>query len=53
MKFIENLENYFNSGSTDKQNKRRLGGLLIAVTAMLLAVSMVAIAVGGVVVRVL
>lgn len=49
MNIIEKLEKYFNSGSTDKQNKRRLGGLLIAVTAMLLAVSMVAIAVGGVV----
>ena len=49
MNIIEKLEKYFNSGSTDKQNKRRLGGLLIAVTAMLLAVSMVAIAVGGIV----
>ena len=49
MNIIEKLEKYFNSGSTDKQNKRRLGGLLIAVTAMLLVVSMIAVAVGGVV----
>ena len=49
MNFIEKLEKYFNTGSTDKQNKRRLGGLLIAITAMLLAASIVAVAVGGVV----
>ena len=49
MKFIENLENYFNSGSTDKQNKRRLGGLLIAITAMVLVLAIVVLAVGGIV----
>ena len=53
MNIIEKLEKYFNSGSTDKQNKRRLGGLLIAVTAMLLAVSIVAVAVGGIVVGII
>ena len=47
MNVMEKLENYFNSGSTDKQNKRRLGGLLIAITAILLAVSIITIAVGG------
>ena len=36
---VENLEKYFNTGSTDKQNKRRLGGLLIAITAILLVLS--------------
>ncbi|MBQ8850740.1 MAG: hypothetical protein IJ011_10445 [Clostridia bacterium] len=49
MNIIEKLENYFNSGSTDKQNKRRLGGLLIAITAILLVVSIVALSIGGVV----
>ena len=53
MSFIEKLEKYFNTGSTDKQNKRRLGGLLIAITAMLLAASIVAVAVGGVVVAII
>ena len=47
MKFIEKLENYFNSGSTDKQNKRRLGGLLIAITAIILALAIVVLTVGG------
>ena len=49
MNIIEKLENYFNSGSTDKQNKRRLGGLLIAITAIILVLSIAALTVGGVV----
>ena len=53
MNVIEKLENYFNSGSTDKQNKRRLGGLLIAITAMLLVVAIVALSVGGAVMAVI
>ena len=52
MNIIAKLEKYFNSGSTDKQNKRRLGGLLIAVTAMLLAVAIVTISIGGAVMAV-
>ena len=42
MNFIKKLENYFNSGSTDKQNKRRLGGLLIGITAILLVIAILA-----------
>ncbi len=49
MNIIEKLENYFNSGSTDKQNKRRLGGLLIAITAILLVLAIVVTSIGGVV----
>lgn len=49
MNIIEKLENYFNSGSTDRQNKRRLGGLLIAITAILLVVAIVVTSIGGVV----
>ena len=48
MNLIEKLEKYFNTGSTDKQNKRRLGGLLIAITAILLVLSMLLVAGGGV-----
>ena len=44
MNFIEKLEKYFNTGSTDKQNKRRLGGLLVAITAILLVISILAMA---------
>jgi len=44
MNLIEKLEKYFNTGSTDKQNKRRLGGLLIAITAIVLALSMILLA---------
>ena len=47
MNVMEKLENYFNSGSTDKQNKRRLGGLLIAITAILLVVAIITVSVGG------
>ena len=53
MNVIEKLEKYFNTGSTDKQHNRRLGGLLIAVTAMLLAVSIIVVGVGGVVAAIL
>ncbi len=49
MTIIEKLEKYFNTGSTDKQNKRRLGGLLVAITAILLVLSIVAVSIGGVV----
>lgn len=49
MNIIEKLENYFNSGSTDRQNKRRLGGLLIAITAILLVVAIAVTSIGGVV----
>lgn len=49
MKFIEKLETYFNSGSTDKQNQRRLGGLLISITALLLAIAILVTAIGLVV----
>ena len=49
MNIIEKLEKYFNSGSTDKQNQRRLGGLLIAITVILLVVAIVATSIGGVV----
>ncbi len=41
MKFTEKLESYFNTGSTEKQNQKRLGGLLIGITAVLLAVSII------------
>ena len=47
MNVMEKLENYFNSGSTDRQNKRRLGGLLIAITAILLVVAIITVSVGG------
>ncbi len=49
MNITDKLEKYFNTGSTDKQNKRRLGGLLIAITAILLVISMLVLAGGGVV----
>lgn len=48
MNFIEKLEKYFNTGSTDKQNKRRLGGLLVAITAILLVISILLICAGGI-----
>ena len=44
MKIIEKLEKYFNTGSTDQQNKRRLGGLLVAITAILLVICILAAA---------
>lgn len=47
MTFLEKLENYFNSGSTDKQNKRRLGGLLISVTAILLVLATFVLAIAA------
>ncbi len=49
MKFLEKVENYFNSGSTDKINKRRLGGLLIGITAILLVISMVVLAAAAII----
>ena len=47
MNFIEKLEKYFNSGSTDKQNQRRLGGLLIAITAVLLVIAIIVTGIVG------
>ena len=47
MNIIEKLEKYFNTGSTEQQNKRRLGGLLVAITAILLVISILALSVGG------
>ena len=47
--FIGKLESYFTSGPTDKQNKRRLGGLLVCVTAILLVIAILVTSVAGVV----
>ena len=49
MNIIEKLEKYFNTGSIEQQNKRRLGGLLVAITAILLVIAIVALTIGGVV----
>lgn len=45
MKF---LEKYLNSGSTEQQNKKRLGALLICITAVLLAISLVVLMVASI-----
>ena len=42
------LESYFTSGPTDKQNKRRLGGLLVCVTAILLVIAIFVTSIAGV-----
>ena len=47
MDFLKSIEKYFNSGTTDKKNKRRVGGLLIGITALLLAIAMVALTVAS------
>ena len=45
MKF---LEKYLNSGSTEQQNRRRLGALLICITAVLLAISLIVLTVASI-----
>ena len=41
------LQNYFNSGSPEKRAKRRIGGLVIAVTAIALAAAMIVLVVSA------
>ena len=49
MKFMEKLEAYFNTGSVEKQNQKRLGGIIIGVTAILLVVAMLTLGIGSLV----
>ena len=49
MKFMEKLEAYFNTGSVEKQNQKRLGGIVIGVTAVLLVVAMLTLGIGSIV----
>ena len=49
MNFLGKLEHYFSSGTPEKQNKKRVGGLLIGITALLLAIAIVALAIVSVV----
>lgn len=45
MKFFHE---YFNSGTIKQQNRRRLGGLMICITAVLLALALIALMIGSV-----
>lgn len=42
------LQNYFNSGSPDKRAKRRIGGIVIAVTAIALVAAIIVLAVSSI-----
>ena len=42
------LQNYFNSGSPDKRAKRRIGGLIIAITAVALVAAIIVLTVSSI-----
>lgn len=49
MNILEKLEQYFSSGTPEKQNKKRVGGLLIGITAVILALCIALLAVASVI----
>ena len=48
MTFKNTLKNYFNSGSPDKRTKRRIGGLVIAITAVALVAALLVLTVSSI-----